>query len=268
MARPPPGPGQHPVEMAHRPAVAGCPWAVRPLAYLLQPAAVLAAGRHLANDLDAAGRWRPAGLTRRSRWPARPGCWRRRQWQHLPGLAATPPRPLQHLPHRGCRPPHQPDQQPTRLRGRDSDQVQLGEPEVLAVVAVLRAQPPPAPARPTTPAWSTAAWEHSLTAQRIPATCTSRPGRAGPGRAGPGRSRLQGQLLVGQSPPRQQPEPPAGPAGSGQRDPGPVIDPGTLGAVPGAQPAPGAGGQAGDQLAGWGPRPDPALRPPTAAAWP
>ena len=38
-------------------------------------------------------------------------------------MAATPPRPPQHLPHRGRRPPHQGDQQPTRLRGRDPDQV-------------------------------------------------------------------------------------------------------------------------------------------------
>jgi transposase len=38
-------------------------------------------------------------------------------------MAATPPRPPQHLPYRGWRPPHQPDQQPTRLRGRDPDQV-------------------------------------------------------------------------------------------------------------------------------------------------
>jgi transposase len=41
-------------------------------------------------------------------------------------MAATPPRPPQHLPHRGWRPPHQPDQQPPRLRGRDPDQVRPG----------------------------------------------------------------------------------------------------------------------------------------------
>ena len=38
-------------------------------------------------------------------------------------VAAAPPRPPQHLPHRGWRPPHQGDQQPTRLLGRDPDQV-------------------------------------------------------------------------------------------------------------------------------------------------
>ena len=36
-------------------------------------------------------------------------------------VAAAPPRPPQHLPHAGRRPPHQPDQQPPRLRGRDPD---------------------------------------------------------------------------------------------------------------------------------------------------
>src|SRR5918995_4639692 len=41
-----------------------------------------------------------------------------------PGLmAAPPPRPPQHLPHRRRCSPHEGDQQPTRLRGRDSDQV-------------------------------------------------------------------------------------------------------------------------------------------------
>jgi transposase len=38
-------------------------------------------------------------------------------------MTATPPRPPQHLPHRRWRPPHQGDQQPPRLRGRDPDQV-------------------------------------------------------------------------------------------------------------------------------------------------
>ena len=41
-------------------------------------------------------------------------------------VAAAPPRPPQHLPHRGRRPPHQPDQQPARLGGRDPDQVRPG----------------------------------------------------------------------------------------------------------------------------------------------
>jgi hypothetical protein len=54
-----------------------------------------------------------------------------------------------------------------------------------------------------------------------------------------------------QPPTGQQPEPPARPAGSGQRDPGPVIDPGALGAIAGAAAPPGPRGQAGDQLACW-----------------
>jgi transposase len=41
-------------------------------------------------------------------------------------VAGPPPRPPQHLPHRGRRPPHQPGQQPLRLRGRDPDQVRPG----------------------------------------------------------------------------------------------------------------------------------------------
>jgi transposase len=41
-------------------------------------------------------------------------------------VAASPPRPPQHLPHRGWRPPHQRGQQPTRLGGRDPDQVWAG----------------------------------------------------------------------------------------------------------------------------------------------
>jgi transposase len=38
-------------------------------------------------------------------------------------MAAPPPRPPQHLPDRGRRPPHQRGQQPPRLGGRDPDQV-------------------------------------------------------------------------------------------------------------------------------------------------
>jgi site-specific DNA recombinase len=77
------------------------------------------------------------------------------------------------------------------------------------------------------------------------------PHQLGQGGAGRAEAGIEGQLPVGQPPPDQQPEPPARPAGPGQRDPGPVVDPGALGAIPGAQPAPGAGGQVGDQLAGW-----------------
>jgi transposase len=41
-------------------------------------------------------------------------------------MAASPPRPPQHLAHTRWRPPHQGDQQPARLRGRDPDQVRSG----------------------------------------------------------------------------------------------------------------------------------------------
>ena len=69
MAGSSPGPGRHRVEVAHRPAVAGCAGTVRPLADLLWPAAPLAARWDLAKDLGAVGRWRRAGLTRRSHRP-------------------------------------------------------------------------------------------------------------------------------------------------------------------------------------------------------
>jgi transposase len=98
-------------------------------------------------------------------------------------MAATPPRPPQHLPHGGWRPPHQPDQQPPCLRGRDSDQVRAwrlwqfcalnrpprppdrrGQPG--------RGPPPGTPARPA-PGWCAGTRRHS-----------GGPG-AGPGRPGP-----------------------------------------------------------------------------------
>jgi hypothetical protein len=72
-------------------------------------------------------------------------------------------------------------------------------------------------------------------------------GQRGPRRAKAG---VEGQLPVRQPPPRQQPEPAARPAWSGQRDPGPVVDPRALGAIPGAEAPPPTGGKAGDQLAG------------------
>jgi transposase len=64
-------------------------------------------------------------------------------------VAAAPPRPPQHLPHAGRRPPHQGGQQPPRLRGRDPDQIRAGR-----LWQFLRAQPPPAPARPAGAAWA------------------------------------------------------------------------------------------------------------------
>jgi site-specific DNA recombinase len=54
-------------------------------------------------------------------------------------------------------------------------------------------------------------------------------GQAGTGRAETG---VEGELSIRQPPAHQQPEPTARPAGSDQRDPGPVIDPGPLGASP------------------------------------
>jgi transposase len=51
-------------------------------------------------------------------------CWPlATSWTHATVAPAT-----QHLPHRGWRPPHQGDQQPLRLRGRDPDQIRAGWP--------------------------------------------------------------------------------------------------------------------------------------------
>ena len=62
---------------------------------------------------------------------------------------------------------------------------------------------------------------------------------------------VERQLPIRQPPARQQPEPSPWPAGAGQRDPGPVVEPGALGAVAGAQPLPRPDGQAGDQFTRW-----------------
>jgi len=59
-------------------------------------------------------------------------------------VTAPPPRPPQHLPHAGRRPPHQPDQQPACLRGRDPDQVRAGR---LGQFCALNRPPRP-------PAWT------------------------------------------------------------------------------------------------------------------
>jgi hypothetical protein len=72
MAGPPPGAGRDRVEAAHRTAVAGCARAVRAVADLLQPAAPLAAGWDLAEDLGGAGS-RRTRLTRRPPRPGQPG---------------------------------------------------------------------------------------------------------------------------------------------------------------------------------------------------
>jgi hypothetical protein len=169
LARPPPGPRRHLVEAAHRPTVARCPQTVRAVADLLQPAAPLATGRDLAEDLDGAGRRRPR-LTQR---PPRPG-----QQGDAGGGAngssgrgpdggdattttttpaarwaatTTPARSAAGAPRRSRSPPG-----PTL--------------ETLAVVAVLRAQLPPAPTRPAPAAWArTAARNAWATSTRV--TC-------------------------------------------------------------------------------------------------
>jgi len=61
------------------------------------------------------------------------------------------------------------------------------------------------------------------------------PDQGGAGRAEAG---VEGQLPIGQPPPGQQPEPPARPAGPGQRDPGPVVHARALGAIAGADALP------------------------------
>jgi transposase len=97
-------------------------------------------------------------------------------------MAATPPRPPQHLPHAGWRPPHQPDQQPPCLRGRDSDQVRAWRAWRLWQFCALsrpplrpgRGPPPGTPGRPA-PGWCAGTRRHS-----------GGPG-SGPGRPGPCR---------------------------------------------------------------------------------
>jgi transposase len=86
-------------------------------------------------------------------------------------VAATPPRPPQHLPHRGRRPPHQGDQQAARLRGRDPDQVRPGW---LWEFCALRRPPrppdrqgrpgrgpPPGTPAPAAPGWRAGTRRHS-----------------------------------------------------------------------------------------------------------
>jgi hypothetical protein len=58
-------------------------------------------------------------------------------------MTATPPRPPQHLADRGRRPPHQPDQQPPRLRGRDPHQVRPWRPWRLGQFCALSRPPRP-----------------------------------------------------------------------------------------------------------------------------
>jgi transposase len=58
-------------------------------------------------------------------------------------VAATPPRPPQHLPHWGWRPPHQRGQQLARLRGRDLHQVRPWRPWRLWQFCALSCPPFP-----------------------------------------------------------------------------------------------------------------------------
>jgi transposase len=58
-------------------------------------------------------------------------------------MTATPPRPPQHLADRGRRPPHQPDQQPPRLRGRAPHQVRPWRPWRLGQFCALSRPPRP-----------------------------------------------------------------------------------------------------------------------------
>ena len=78
-------------------------------------------------------------------------------------MAAPPPRPPQHLAHGGWRPPHQGDQQPARLRGRDPDKVRAGW-----LWQFCAPTPPPAPARAVGAAWArTAAKNAWATSARV-----------------------------------------------------------------------------------------------------
>jgi transposase len=86
-------------------------------------------------------------------------------------VAATPPRPPQHLPHRGRRPPHQGGQQPPRLLGGDPDQVRPGWLWEFCALSRPprpprrwgrpgRGPPPGTPARPA-PGWCAGTRRHS-----------------------------------------------------------------------------------------------------------
>ena len=166
VAGPPPGPGRDHVEAAHRPTVARCARAVRALADLPWPAAALAAGWDLAQDLGGAGR-RRARLRPGSPRPGQPGdagggasgsgargpddgdATTTTTAPGGPSVASTTPgRPAAAAPPRS-----RPGPGPT-----------------LEVVAVLRAQLPPAPARPQGAAWArTAARNPWATSTRV--TC-------------------------------------------------------------------------------------------------
>jgi hypothetical protein len=161
MARPPSGLVRDPVEAPHRPAMARYARAVRALADLLWSAAPLAGGWDLAQGLDDPGRWRAPLRPRPLRsGPPGAGCGGASgsgergpdggdatttttapaaRWV----ASTTPGRPAAAAPPRS-----RPRSGPSRV-----------------AVGVLRAQPPPAPARP---AWArTAARNAWATSARV-----------------------------------------------------------------------------------------------------
>ena len=178
-------------------------------------------------------------------------------------MTAPPPRPPQHLAHAGRRPPHQPDQQPPRLGGRDPDQVRAGW--LWQFCALNRPPRPPGrwgwwpgrgppPGTPGRPAPGSRAgtrrpsggpgsgpgrpgpWRLGST-PRPPSGCPP-PAPARPGRCGPGRSRRRRPAPRRSAAAGPAAKPSAGPAGPGQRDPGPVVHARALGAIPGAEAPP------------------------------
>ena len=141
------------------------------LADLPWPAAALAAGWDLAEGVGAAGRWRRAGLRRRSRWPARPGAAgggaSGSVGRGLDGGAATTTTPAPAAPSAVSTTPARPAADaPARSRP--------GPGPILEVVALLRGQPPPLPARAVGAAWArTAARNAWATSTRV--TCRYQP---------------------------------------------------------------------------------------------
>ena len=144
---------------------------VRALADLLWPAAALAAGWDLAEGVGAAGRWRRAGLRRRSRWPARPGAAgggaSGSVGRGLDGGAATTTTPAPAAPSAVSTTPARPAADaPPRSRPVPGP--------TLEVVALLRGQPPPLPARAVGAAWARTAARNAW-ATRTRVTCRYQP---------------------------------------------------------------------------------------------
>ena len=144
---------------------------VRALADLPWPAAALAAGWDLVEGVGAAGRWRRAGLRRRSRWPARPGAAgggaSGSVGRGLDGGAATTTTPAPAAPSAVSTTPARPAADaPPRSRP--------GPGPTLEVVAILRGQPPPLPARAVAAAWARTAARNAW-ATRTRVTCRYQP---------------------------------------------------------------------------------------------